>query len=188
MLIENIGPVVRITPDEVHLSDPDNYDSIYYIGSNYAKAEPYYGSMSCGYSGFTTMSNEEHRPKRARLNPFFSKKKVISYEDMIQLNAKKLCDLVAKKFEAGQAMDLHHGYRAVSVDVITDIAFNQCYNLLDRDDVGEEFFTLFEKIGSTMWVFQQWPLVMKWSNSVPPKYMAKMNGSLAQVFRIQNVS
>ncbi|KUJ12574.1 cytochrome P450 [Mollisia scopiformis] len=185
-LHEQYGPVVRITPDEVHLSDPENYDSIYYIGSKYAKVEQYYASMSCGYSSFTTMSNEAHRIKRARLNPFFSKKKIIEFESIIQSNAKKLCDLVARKFEEGEEMDLHHGYRAVSVDVITDIAFNQCYNLLDRKDIGEEFFTLFEKMGSTMWVFQQWPFFMRMAESLPPKWGAKMSGPLAQVFRIQN--
>lgn len=134
------------------------------------------------------MSNEAHRIKRARLNPFFSKKKIIEFQDIIQSNAKKLCDVVARKFENGQEMDLHHGYRAVSVDVITDIAFNQCYNLLDRPDIGEKYFTMFERMGSTMWVFQQWPLIMRMAESLPPRWGAKMSGSLAQVYRIQNVN
>jgi cytochrome P450 len=83
--------------------------------------------MSCGTSEFSTISNEEHRIKRSRLNPFFSKKKIIELEDVVQGNTAKLCALVAKKFTNNQAMDLHHGSHAVSVDIITDYAFNQCY-------------------------------------------------------------
>jgi hypothetical protein len=36
--------------------------------------------------------------------------------------------------------DLHYGFRAVSVDVITDYAFGDCYNLLEKDDFGKYFF------------------------------------------------
>ncbi|TVY55117.1 Cytochrome P450 monooxygenase yanH [Lachnellula suecica] len=178
-------PVVRITPDEVHLSEPDNYDKIYSVGSKYAKAKPYYETMSCGDSSFTTMGNEEHRVKRSRLNPFFSRKKIIELEDVVQLNAKKLCDLTARKFENGEAMDLHHGFRAVSMDIITDYAFNQCYNFLDRDDIGEWFFTMWESLGPTMWIFQQWPVLMTFANSLPEWMAEAMNGPLKSVFQLQ---
>ena len=179
--------MVRITPDEVHLSDPENYEKIYSVGSKYPKAKPYYEAMSCGDSSFTTMSNEEHRVKRARLNPFFSKKKILELEDVAQSKAKKLCDLVAQKFSQGEAMDLHHGFRAVSVDIITDYAFNQCYNLLDRDDIGEWFFTMWEGLGPTMWIFQQWPAVMTLANSLPEWMAAAMSGPLKNVFQLQAV-
>lgn len=146
---------MRITPDEVHLNDPDNYEKIYYVGSKYAKAKPYYSTMSCGDSSFTTMGNEEHRVKRARLNPFFAKKKIVELEDVVQMNAIKLCDMTAKQFEKGEEMDLHHGLRAVSVDVITDYALNKSYNLLGAPDMGKFFADMWDGLGPTMWVFQQ---------------------------------
>jgi cytochrome P450 len=179
--------VVRITPDEVHLSDPDNYEKIYSVGSKYPKAKPYYVAMSCGDSSFTTMGNEEHRVKRSRLNPFFSKKKIVELEDVVQSNAQKLCDRTAQKLAQGDAMDLHHGYRAVSMDIITDYAFNQCYNFLDRDDFGEWFFTMWEGLGPTMWIFQQWPAVMTFANSLPQWMAEAMNGPLKSVFQLQAV-
>ena len=33
-----LGPVMCITPDKVHLSDPDNYEVIYSIDTKYAKS------------------------------------------------------------------------------------------------------------------------------------------------------
>ena len=50
--------------------------------------------------------------------------------------------MAARNFNQGEEMDLHHGFRAVSVDVITDYALNKSYNLLDSPDLGEEFVNM----------------------------------------------
>lgn len=179
-----VGPVVRITPDEVHLSDPENYEKIYHVGSKYAKSAAYYGAMSMGTSHFVTMDNEEHRRKRSRLNPFFAKKKIVELEDVVQSHALKLCDMTADKFAKGEAMDLHHGFRAVSVDVITDYALNRSYNLLAAPDMGKFFADMWDGLGPTMWIFQQWPLVMALANSMPE---AMASGPLKDMFALQAV-
>jgi cytochrome P450 len=124
-------------------------------------------SMSTGYSTFSTISNEEHRIKRSRLNPFFSRKMVLELEDSIQSKTEKLWDLVAKKFSLNQPVDLHHGFGAVSVDIITDYAFNQCYDLLDRPDFGMEFFFMIQELGPMMWIIQQWPALQSIALSLP---------------------
>lgn len=81
------GPVVRITPDEIHLSDPENYERIYFVGSKYSKSADFYRAFSSNSAAFTTPSNEAHRVRRAALNPFFSRKMVLELEDVVQSNA-----------------------------------------------------------------------------------------------------
>jgi hypothetical protein len=179
---------VRITPDEVHLSDPENYDVIYHMGTKYSKSELYYKAMGGGYSSFTTMSNEEHRIKRSRLSPFFSKKKVLELEDSVQNNAEKLCALLAEKFSLDESVDLHHGFRALSVDIITDYAFNQCYNLLESPDLGKHFFHMIEGLGPMMWVFQQWPALQKIALSLPQSVASALSPPLKHLFNVQAVS
>jgi hypothetical protein len=187
ILADLLGPIVRITPDEVHLSDPDNYDIINHVGTKYAKDPQFYGAFGIGYSSFSSIPNNVHRVRRGALNTLFSRKRVLELEDVVQVRAQKLAALVEKKFSMGQAIDLHHGFRAVSVDVITDYGFSNSYNLLDEPDLGLNFFAMVQGIGPTMWVFQQWPWLQKIALSIPKPIASMMSEPLAQVIKLQEV-
>jgi hypothetical protein len=60
---------------------------------------------------------------------------VLELEDVVQSKAIKLGNLVARKLSVGQDVDLHHAFRAVSIDVITEYGFNKCYDLVDQPDL-----------------------------------------------------
>jgi cytochrome P450 len=178
------GPVVRITPDEIHLSDPDNYERIYYVGSKYSKSPAFYGAFGSNSAAFTTASNEVHRVRRAALNPLFSRKMVLELEDVVQSKAQKLYSRLADALAAGTPIDLHHGFRAVSVDVITDYAFDSCYNLLDRQDFGVDFFAMVRGLGPAFWFFQQWPFTQSLAYKIPlwlAKILSQPLGSFLQM-------
>jgi hypothetical protein len=113
---------------------------------------------------------------------------VLELEDVVQSKAEKLCELVSKKCSRGESMDLHHGLRAVSVDVFTDYAFGNCYNLLDRPDLGLDFFAMVQGIGPTMWIFFQWPGLQKILLSIPPPIAMRMSPPLKQVLSLQAVN
>ena len=169
------------------MSDPENYDVINHVGTKYAKSAQFYDAFGIGYSTFSTSPNDLHRIRRAGLNPFFSRKMVLDLEGIVQAKADKLCNLVAKKFSQGESVDLHHGFRAVSVDVITEYAFNNCYDLLDRPDLGLDFFAMVQGIGPMMWVFFQWPTLQKILLSIPPNIAMRMSPPLKQVLSLQAV-
>jgi hypothetical protein len=169
------------------LSDPENYDVINHVGTKYAKSAQFYDAFGIGYSTFSSASNDLHRIRRSGLNPFFSRKMVLRLEDVVQSKAEKLCELVAKKLSRGESVDLHHGLRAVSVDIFTDYAFGNCYNLLDRLDLGLDFFAMVQGIGPMMWIFFQWPALQKILLSIPPAIAMRMSPPLKQVLDLQAV-
>jgi len=115
-----LGDFVRITPDEVHLINPDHYEVIYSVGSKFVKVTQFYGALGAGYSTFTAGSNEVHKPRRARLDPFFSRRNVLKLEYLVQARAEKLLNIMTSKFSRNEAVDLHHAFRSISVDVISD--------------------------------------------------------------------
>jgi hypothetical protein len=179
--------MVRITPDEVHLSDANNYELINFVGSKYPKSA-LYDAFGIGYSTFSSRSVETHRIRRGALNPFFSRKMVLRLEHIVQDKAEKVSALTAKVFATGKAMNLHYAFRAVSVDVITEYAFAQCYNLLDRPDLGQSFFKMIQDLGPTMWIFQQWPGLQKIALGLPPAIASAMSAPIGQVLNLTEVS
>lgn len=186
MLTNVPGPVVRITPDEVHLSDAGNYELINFVGSKYPKSA-FYDSFGIGYSTFSSKSVETHRIRRGALNPFFSRKMVLQLEHIVQDKVERVSALTARAFEAGKPMNLHYAFRAVSVDVITEYAFAQCYDLLHRADLGQSFFRMIQDLGPTMWVFQQWPALQKFALSLPPAIASAMSAPIEQVLNLTAV-
>ena len=178
---------MRITPDEVHLTNPDHYEAIYSVGSKYAKVTQFYGALGAGYSTFTAGPNEVHKLRRARLDPFFSRRNVLKLEYLVQARAEKLLNIMTSKFSRNEAVDLHHAFRSISVDVISDYAFGTSYELLSRDDLGKEFFELTGGIGPTWWVFQQWPAIQTFALFLPSSVAKKMNKPLSHILTLLEV-
>ncbi|THC89759.1 hypothetical protein EYZ11_010780 [Aspergillus tanneri] len=179
-LHEQYGPVVRITPNEIHLSDPDECDKIYQVGSRYGKDANFYSAFGTDKSTFTTPSPELHRIKRSALNPFFSRKRVLDLEEVVQQAASKLTKRIREALQSMGRIDLHHGFRAISIDVITDYAFDQCYNFLDDENFGAKFFNMMRDLGPAFWFLQQFPWMQPIALKMPYWLARLLNKSLTR--------
>jgi cytochrome P450 len=140
-----------------------------------------------GTSTFTAGPAEVHKPRRARLDPFFSRRNVLKMEYLVDSRIEALQRIMSSKFSRNEAVDLHHAFRAISVDVISDYAFGESYELLARDDLGREFWDLTTGIGPTWWVFQQWPAMQSLAMSLPTSVAKAMNKPLKQVLTLLEV-
>jgi cytochrome P450 len=180
------GPIVRINPNEVHLAaDADNYDRIHHVGSKYSKSPNFYNAMCAPHSSFGTMSNEAHRIKRGAMNPMFSRQKVLDLESIVQAKVDKVIRRVQEGLEADTPVDLHHAFRAVSVDVASEFSFGDCYDFLDKDDTGAYFFEMARGIGPALYVFQQFPSLQSLALKTPPWLAPWLSRPLGYVTALQ---
>ncbi|RQM04829.1 hypothetical protein DH86_00003913 [Scytalidium sp. 3C] len=186
-LHQEYGPVVRICPNEVHLSDPENYDAIYHAGTKFSKDPVFYGAFGYGTAAFPTPSNEVHRVRRAALNPLFSRKRVLELEDVVHSKVEKVSHRISQSIKSKTPVDLHHACRAISVDTITDYGFGHCYDLLDEEDFGISFFDAMRELGPAVWFFQQWPFLQKLALSIPYWLAKRMSGNLEAFMRLQMI-
>ena len=188
---QQYGPVVRITPDEVHVAtNSDDYEKIYHVGSKYAKSPNFYNALCVPHSSVGTASNEVHKIKRGAMNPIFSRQKVLDVESIVQDKVAKVMQRLENSSsnprvgdESG--VDLHHAFRAVSVDVISEFAFGNCYDFLDKDDTGADFFTNARGIGPVLYAFQQFPSLQRIALRIPPWLAPWLSRPLGYVTSMQ---
>jgi hypothetical protein len=186
-LHEQYGPVVRISPNEVHLNDPDNYDKIYNSSGKYTKDPIFYKGFGFE-SFFTTCSNALHRKRRGLMNPFFSRRSVLELEHLVIEKMEKMCQKLGDNLDAKQPVDITAAFKAVSIDVITDYAFDDCWDQIDREDLGSWFTDLVRSFGGPiLYTFQQWPIMVNLALGLPEMITMRLGKDLANFVSLTKV-
>ena len=184
-----VGPVVRISPDEIHLADPENYEKLHYIGSKAPSKAPYfYDAFGLKTAAFGTTSNELHRVRRAAISPAFSRKAVLHLEAIVQEKTAKLVSRMKDLLDAGKTVDLHHGFRALSVDIITDYSFDNDYKQLDSPTFGSDFYEMTSELITRGWVLQAFPFLLPLSDLITLPMAKRINGALYEFLSFREVS
>ena len=72
----------------------------------------------------------------------FSHKRVRELEYIVQDKALKVCKRMQEAIARMMPVDLYHAFRAVSIDLISEFAFNKSYDFLDKDELGAYSFRI----------------------------------------------
>jgi cytochrome P450 len=110
------GPIIRINPREVHIADADFYDTIYPgPGQKRDKWEWFTKSFpKLEESFFAAAEHDQHRKRRAPLNPFFSKAKVVGLLPVITERSEALCQRLEEFKTTGEIMPAQVAFAAVA--------------------------------------------------------------------------
>lgn len=91
------GPIIRINPYEVHISDPFYYDKLYASNASGEKRDKWEWSIKAfgiPESVFSTIGHEQHKARRAVLNRFFSMASVRKLQPMIEERVQLLIERI----------------------------------------------------------------------------------------------
>ena len=134
------GPIVRITPNELHIKDPEFYNELYAPSSKrrdkYANWTVLAGAPS---STFATVSHAHHRLRRSALNPFFSKRAVANAESLIWEKVQHLSRRLENAWRQKDVLRLDAAYMALTMDIITHYAYGESYHYLSEEDFKLEW-------------------------------------------------
>ncbi|KAG6995793.1 N-acetyltryptophan 6-hydroxylase ivoC [Physcia stellaris] len=135
-LHKQYGPIIRINPYELHISDPDYYDSLY-VGASVRRTERYprvarmFGKAT---STLATISHDLHRVRRSAIAPFLSKQSVQRLEPTVQSVVSQLTARLQALQGTGQCVDLIDAFAALAGDIISQYAFAKPYGLLQDEE------------------------------------------------------
>ncbi|KAG6366820.1 hypothetical protein INS49_001001 [Diaporthe citri] len=150
-LHEKYGPIVRINPIHIHIHDPDYFDDIYAGGRRKRDRDTWYmhatESGTMGDSLLQTMSHDQHRVRRAALNPFFSKRAIQALEGMVVEKIERLVGRLELSYRRGEVVNLTNATAALTMDVISSYALGADIGNLRREDWGADWLDAFRTVG-----------------------------------------
>ncbi|KAI0431076.1 cytochrome P450 [Xylaria sp. FL1042] len=153
------GPIVRISPYELHVSDPHLFEKIYTREGEWDKYAFTYDAFGAPLSTICAIDHNVHKRRRAAVNPFFSKASVAAKSDIIQRLVDRLCsrfDEFADESSAAR-LSLSAAISALTRDVATEFVLGKNHNNLEVKDFNAGLAVLFQNSGSVWRITKHLP-------------------------------
>lgn len=186
-LHERYGPIVRITPEEVHIRDSAFWDTLYVKhprASRYSSTASRFGNDD---SMFAVADAGVHRMLRAPLNPFFSRRAILEQESLVQDKVSVLCRGFERRAGTGAAFRVTDAFAAFAGDVISQYSFGFSYGQVERheEDWKDNFHDAYISLGAFGHVAVQYPWVNPLLKSIPDAITVRMDPSLGRMLQLQ---
>ncbi|KAL4778870.1 cytochrome P450 [Aspergillus varians] len=133
-LHKKYGPIVRISPTELHVNDPDYYEVLYSHSSPRNKYAYYQRTFNSPDALITAEDHHRHRLMRSQLNPFFSIARIRQLEPALKKLIDKLCRRLDERKNTGQPVNIEYPLTCYTTDVITEYTMGEGYHYLDEPD------------------------------------------------------
>ncbi|KAI0854609.1 cytochrome P450 [Xylaria cubensis] len=163
------GPIIRINPDEIHFNDPEFINDIYPATRRKTDKPLWVGRRSgTPDSIVATMDHDKHRQRRSSIAAFFSDASVGRVEHTIKERLEKMVERWEKLGrDGGVVLEMLMVFQAFASDIITSYAFGDCFNFMECEDWGEEFFSSQDKYFQLTHIFGAFPIIMRVINMTP---------------------
>ncbi|PGH12815.1 hypothetical protein AJ79_04039 [Helicocarpus griseus UAMH5409] len=185
-LHKKYGPIVRITPDEIHVIDSDFWDTLFTKAGRVDKYEYLSGRFGNESSVLTTPSDSLHRLRRGALNPFFSRKRIVDLQSIIRGKLKVLMSKLNEYKNSGAPATISRGYLAMVEDIIMEYCFAFDYNHLEMPGWTPTLHDPFRAVSITGNLALHVPWLPKVMNSLPRSFVLKLEPLYAAIFRMQD--
>lgn len=141
---------MRISPYEVHVSDPSFYEKLYQQDGHWNKYGWSYDAFGAPSSAICTTDHNVHKRRRAPLNAYFSKANVASRQGNILTHVNKLQSRIDSLAASRSVFNLGAAFSATMTDVATEYILGKSYDNLDRTDFNQNLMSMLQGSGG-MW-------------------------------------
>ncbi|KAF2834761.1 cytochrome P450 [Patellaria atrata CBS 101060] len=138
-LHKQYGPIMRIGPNEVHISDPDHFETLHNVTNRIDKDQWYYRFVGSQDAGFGTGDADLHRIRRKAMNRFFASSAISNLEPSSREKVQKMCRRLQEMRKDGRPVNLSNAFRCLAADSVTYYCMPQGFNLLDSIDFAEDY-------------------------------------------------
>ncbi|KAH9003881.1 putative P450 monooxygenase [Lactarius hatsudake] len=109
------GEIVRLTPDELHFSNPAAYNDIYNNRNKWDKDSFLYRTFGMDTSTVGSIHYSDAKQRRDIIAPFFSRTSILQMQDIVQERVNVFCDALAHQFATVMAFCYARDWNATKV-------------------------------------------------------------------------
>ncbi|KAI9157893.1 benzoate 4-monooxygenase cytochrome P450 [Paramyrothecium foliicola] len=163
------GPIVRISPWEIHIKDPSFYHTLYAGPGRHRNKDPWFSFIAYPQSLFSTESHEIHRPRRRVLGEFFKKKSVYDVEPITKNNLQSLCRHFSTAHTTSAIIELHTACYSFAVDVLSQYAFgsSEGFHYLDQKEIPDTWKMRMTSLFGFCRINRHFPMLVAGARLVP---------------------
>lgn len=184
-----VGPIVRISPNEIHIRDASFFEEMFSNSLPWNKPEHLQYRFDNALGTFSTPKHEAHKPRRAAPNPFFSKRAITNATPMMQDKLYKLCDRLRREYQGtGKVLRLDWMWGCIASDIIVHYCFNDGYGFINAPDFRSVFIQAMFDLLDMVHVLVQFPWVGVILNRLPQKFVEAVNPGLKSINHYNRVS
>ncbi|KAJ5099918.1 benzoate 4-monooxygenase cytochrome P450 [Penicillium argentinense] len=180
---QKYGPIVRITPNEVHIIDPFFYDEIYAASSRrrdksvrVAQASGVLGSM------VATVPHDHHRIRRGILSEFFSRRSILTMTPIIDKYLQKLGDRLGQFHNGKTVIRLDNALNAFTSDIITEYCYGNSWGFLDDENFRSDTRSALLEVANTIHLGSFFPWLIVLIRKIPIHLLRRLQPGKATIF------
>ncbi|OJJ03877.1 hypothetical protein ASPVEDRAFT_891036 [Aspergillus versicolor CBS 583.65] len=142
------GPIVRVSPDEVDISDPEAARKIHRVGTGFLKSAWYQGSTIEGENVFNTRDPTFYNARRRLLSTPLSNSSLQSVEPIINSSARLAIQKMQEEMESRGAVDVFKWWNFLTADLIGELTFGDSFRMLEKGETNQ-YITDLQTLSST---------------------------------------
>ena len=147
---QRLGPLIRISPYELHVNDANFYEKLYRQDGHWDKYDWSYDAFGAPSSTICTTDHNLHKRRRAPLNTYFAKARVANRQDILRLRVNKLQARIDTAAASESTFNLGAALSALTTDVATEYIIGKSYDSLDHTDFNQNLMHMLQSSGG-MW-------------------------------------
>ncbi|KAI1121044.1 putative flavonoid 3-hydroxylase [Nemania abortiva] len=177
------GPIVRLSPDEVHIRDTAWVDTLLASPAQGARDKYLPAAIQAGtpLGVFGTSAHNTHRRRRAALNPLFSKSCAVGAEALVY----DKFDLLVKRIDTQITRDGYSEMRTAFISFATDVVSEYClgqpFGLLHDETKAQEWDNAIKALKKTIPYARQFNWIIPLSQKIPISLTKLVSVELARV-------
>ncbi|KAI0199505.1 cytochrome P450 [Astrocystis sublimbata] len=153
------GPVIRVGPNALHVSDPGVFQDITRASSSFAKDADFYQAISIPGTLIGETDPARHRLRRKMLNPAFTGSRVQELAPDVLEKTEQLMARFEEAFNRSVPICINAAVKAFTMDIISQIVLGTDLECVTDPNFDNEFNHYLEAAFKIGWTATAFPII-----------------------------